>query len=76
MSRVHRRVAAFATLFSQAIKLNPKFNAVDRCIILYRMRKFDRAFADIERAKRIDRAGHGKPQSVAVKKPRSPWGQD
>jgi len=60
--------------FDQAIQLNPKFKAayIDRGIILYRMRKFDRAFADIERAKRIDRAGHGKPESVAVKKPRSP----
>jgi curved DNA-binding protein CbpA len=60
--------------FDQAIQLNPKFKAayIDRGIILYRMHKFDRAFADIERARRIDRAGHGKPESVAVKKPRSP----
>ncbi len=58
----------------QAIQLNPKFKAayIDRGIILYRMRKFDRAFADIERARRIDRATHNKPESVAVKKPRSP----
>lgn len=60
--------------FDLAIQLNPKFKAayIDRGIILYRLHKFDRAFADIERAKRIDRAGHGKPESVAAKKPRSP----
>jgi tetratricopeptide (TPR) repeat protein len=64
--------------FDLAIQLNPKFKAayIDRGIILYRMRKFDRAFADIERAKRIDRAGHGKPESVAVKKPRSQAGTE
>jgi tetratricopeptide (TPR) repeat protein len=64
--------------FDLAIQLNPKFKAayIDRGIILYRMRKFDRAFADIEKAKRIDRAGHGKPESVAVKKPRSQAGTE
>lgn len=40
------------------IQLNPNYAAsyIDRAIVFYRMRKLDRAFADIEKAKRIDRA--------------------
>jgi curved DNA-binding protein CbpA len=57
----------------QAIQLNPNDAAayVDRGIVFYRLRKLDRAFADIEKAKRIDRAGR-KSESDAIKKPRSP----
>ncbi len=60
----------------QAIQLNPNYKAayIDRGIVLYRMRKLDRAFADIAKAKRIDRAGHSRPESVVVRKPRSPQG--
>jgi curved DNA-binding protein CbpA len=60
----------------QAIQLNPNYKAayIDRGIVLYRMRKLDRAFADIAKAKRIDRAGHAKPESVVVRKMRSPQG--
>jgi len=41
----------------QAIKLDPKFSAayIDRGIIFYRLRKFGRAFADIARAKRVEK---------------------
>jgi len=58
----------------QAIALNPNYAAayIDRGIVFYRMRKLDRAFADIEKAKRIDRAGHNRSESDAVRKPRSP----
>src|SRR6516164_3980566 len=60
--------------FDQAIQLDPKFAAayIDRSIVFYRLRKFDRAFADIAHAKRIDKASRAKPhlsQSEA-KKPR------
>ena len=46
--------------FDQAIQLDPKFAAayIDRGIVLYRLRKFDRAFADIAQAKRLEKEGH------------------
>jgi curved DNA-binding protein CbpA len=58
----------------QAIALNPNYAAayIDRGIVFYRMRKLDRAFADVEKAKRIDRAGHNRSESDSVRKPRSP----
>lgn len=58
----------------QAIQLNPNYAAayIDRGIVFYRMRKLDRAFSDIEKAKRIDRAGHNRSESDALRKPRSP----
>jgi tetratricopeptide (TPR) repeat protein len=63
--------------FDQAIQLDPKFSAayIDRGIVFYRMRKFDRAFADISRAKRLERANRagpatGAPSSIVAKKPR------
>jgi tetratricopeptide (TPR) repeat protein len=67
--------------FDQAILLDPKFSAayIDRGIVFYRLRKFDRAFADISRAKRIERANRGSPSganttsgsgSIVAKKPR------
>jgi tetratricopeptide (TPR) repeat protein len=45
------------TDFDRAIQLDPKFTAayIDRSIVLYRMRKFEKAFADIAQAKRIER---------------------
>jgi len=48
----------------QAILLDPKSSAsyIDRGIVFYRMRKYDRAFADIARAKRIEKQGG--PKSV------------
>jgi tetratricopeptide (TPR) repeat protein len=67
--------------FNRAIAQDPGFAAayIDRGIVFYRLRKFDRAFADISRAKRIERANRGSPSgantqsgpgSVVVKKPR------
>ena len=43
--------------FDQAIALDPKYAAayIDRGIVLYRMRKFERAFADLAHAKKLDR---------------------
>src|SRR6266481_1705334 len=64
--------------FDQAIQLDPKFSAayIDRGIVFYRLRKFDRAFADISRAKRLERANRAGPpgsaSSVVAKKPRPP----
>jgi tetratricopeptide (TPR) repeat protein len=42
--------------FDQAISLDPKFAAayIDRGIVLYRMRKFERAFTDLAHAKKLD----------------------
>ena len=58
----------------QAIALNPNYAAayIDRGIVFYRMRKLDRAFADVEKAKRIDRAGHNRSEADGLRKPRSP----
>ena len=58
----------------QAIQLNPNYAAayIDRGIVFYRLRKLDRAFADLEKAKRLDRAGHSKPELESIRKPRSP----
>jgi len=57
--------------FDRAIQLDPKFSAayVDRSIVLYRMQKFERAFADIAHAKRIEKTRRAKAtQSDAKKK--------
>jgi tetratricopeptide (TPR) repeat protein len=56
----------------QAIDLDPKFSAayIDRGIILYRLRKFDRAFADIARAKRIEKTSSSKSAPTMVMKHR------
>jgi curved DNA-binding protein CbpA len=56
----------------QAIQLDPKFSAayIDRGIIFYRLRRFDRAFADISRAKRIEKSGRTKSAPTAAVKPR------
>jgi len=49
--------------FDRAIQLDPKFSAayVDRGIVLYRLQKFARAFADIAHAKRIEKNKRAKP---------------
>lgn len=59
-----------------AIQLDPKYSAayIDRGIIYYRQRKFDRAFADLTRAKRIEKriekAGRIKSAPATTGKPR------
>jgi hypothetical protein len=63
--------------FDHAIQLDPKFAAayIDRGIVFYRMQKFDRAFADLARAKRIEKASRTKPTpQMTDKKPRSQRG--
>jgi curved DNA-binding protein CbpA len=60
--------------FDRAIRLDPKFSAayVDRSIVLYRMQKFERAFADIAQAKRLEKASRTAKttQPAAPKKPK------
>ena len=55
----------------QAGQLDPKFLPayLDRGIIFYRLRKFDRAFADIARAKRTEKANHSKSAPTTASKP-------
>jgi tetratricopeptide (TPR) repeat protein len=59
----------------QAIQLDPNLSVsyIDRGIVFFRLRKFDRAFADIAHAKRIEKQIHpGKPTtSVVAAKPHS-----
>lgn len=57
----------------QAIQLDPGFSAfyIDPSIVLYRPPKFDRAFADIARAKRIEKEGQLKSMPAMTKKPHS-----
>jgi tetratricopeptide (TPR) repeat protein len=66
-------IAAVADL-DQAIQLDPKLSAayVDRGIIFYRMRKFDRAFADVASAKRIDKTNRAVMDALARKQPLRP----
>jgi tetratricopeptide (TPR) repeat protein len=61
--------------FDRAIQIDPKFSAayVDRGIVLYRLQQFERAFADIAHAKRIERTKRAKadgkkksPQATAT----------
>ena len=58
----------------QALQLDPKFLPayIDRGTILYRMKKFGRAFADVAPAKRIEDADRAKSASVPTmaRKPR------
>jgi tetratricopeptide (TPR) repeat protein len=56
--------------FDRAIQLDPKFSAayVDRGIVLYRMQKFERAFADIAHAKRIEKTKRTKATQPDTKK--------
>jgi tetratricopeptide (TPR) repeat protein len=55
-----------------AIQLDPKLSAsyIDRGIVFYRMRKFDRALADIARAKRLEKESRSKSTPMLARKPR------
>jgi curved DNA-binding protein CbpA len=55
----------------QPVQLDPKFFPayIDRGTIFYRLRKFDRAFADIARAKRTEKAGRSKSAPTMASKP-------
>jgi len=56
--------------FDRAIQIDPKFSAayVDRGIVLYRMQQFERAFADIAHAKRIEKTRRAKAAQADGKK--------
>lgn len=63
--------------FDRAIQLDPKFAPayIDRGIVFYRLRRFDRAFADVAHAKRIEKASHPKAAAGSAgtaEKPRPP----
>lgn len=59
--------------FNLAITQDPGFAPayIDRGIVFYRMRNFERAFADMAHAKRLAKTGKDKPKSVA-QAPRKP----
>jgi Flp pilus assembly protein TadD len=52
--------------FNRAIEKDPNFAAAynDRGIVFYRMRKFDRAFADMAQAKRLTKPERGKKSAA------------
>jgi curved DNA-binding protein CbpA len=55
----------------QAIQLDPKLSVsyIDRGIVFYRLRKFDRVFANVARTKRTEKQSHAKPaQAASVKR--------
>jgi tetratricopeptide (TPR) repeat protein len=56
------------TDLDHAIQLDPRSSAsyIDRGIVFFRLRKFDRAFADIAQAKRIEKGGGPKLSTPAV----------
>jgi len=56
--------------FDRAIQIDPKFSGayVDRGIVLYRMQQFERAFADIAHAKRIEKTKRAKAAQADGKK--------
>jgi len=66
-------IAAIADL-DQAIQIDPKFSGayIDRGIIFYRMRKFDRAFADVASAKRVEKTNRAVMDAMARKQPLRP----
>ncbi|UFZ07946.1 DnaJ domain-containing protein [Bradyrhizobium ontarionense] len=65
--------AALADL-DAAIQLDPRYQDayIDRGIVFYRMRKFDRAFADVAAAKRIDKANRAVLDAMAKRQPLRP----
>jgi tetratricopeptide (TPR) repeat protein len=65
--------AALADL-DAAIQLDPRYQEayIDRGIVFYRMRKFDRAFADVAAAKRIDKANRAVLDAMAKRQPLRP----
>jgi tetratricopeptide (TPR) repeat protein len=60
--------------FNRAIAQDPGFAAayIDRGIVFYRMRNFDRAFADMAQAKRLGKTGKLKSVAQVQEKPPSP----
>jgi tetratricopeptide (TPR) repeat protein len=56
--------------FDRAIQLDPKFAPayIDRGIVYYRLRKYDRAFADVAHAKRIEKSNHPVKSAAAAER--------
>ena len=65
--------AALAEL-DAAIQLDPRYQEayIDRGIVFYRMRKFDRAFADVAAAKRIEKTNRTMLDAMAKRQPLRP----
>ncbi|MDU6669919.1 MAG: DnaJ domain-containing protein [Bradyrhizobium sp.] len=57
-----------------AIQLDPRYQEayIDRGIVFYRMRKFDRAFADVAAAKRLEKANRAVLDAMAKRQPLRP----
>jgi DnaJ domain len=60
--------------FNLAIAQDPGFAAayIDRGIVFYRMRNFERAFADMAHAKRLGKTGKDKPRTTVARAPEKP----
>ncbi|CCD86307.1 conserved protein of unknown function [Bradyrhizobium sp. ORS 285] len=67
-------LAAALTDLDAAIQLDPRYQEayIDRGIVFYRMRKFDRAFADVAAAKRIDKTNRAVLDAMAKRQPLRP----
>ncbi|BAM87532.1 conserved hypothetical protein [Bradyrhizobium oligotrophicum S58] len=67
-------LAAALTDLDAAIQLDPRYQEayIDRGIVFYRMRKFDRAFADVAAAKRLDKANRAVLDAMAKRQPLKP----
>ncbi|GLH80265.1 hypothetical protein SSBR45G_51740 [Bradyrhizobium sp. SSBR45G] len=66
--------AAALTDLDAAIQLDPRYQEayIDRGIVFYRMRKFDRAFADVAAAKRIEKTNRAVLDAMAKRQPLRP----
>ena len=67
-------LVAAVTDLDQAIQIDPKSAGayIDRGTVLYRMGKFDRAFADVASAKRIEKTNRAVMDAMARKQPLRP----
>lgn len=75
MASYHRGelMAAIADL-DQAIQIDPRFQDayIDRGIVFYRLKRFDRAFADVATAKRIQKSNRAVLDAMAKRQPLRP----
>ncbi|MGJ4951738.1 DnaJ domain-containing protein [Bradyrhizobium sp. HKCCYLS20291] len=67
-------LTAALTDLDAAVQLDPRYQEayIDRGIVFYRMRKFDRAFADVAAAKRIEKANRAVMDAMAKRQPLRP----
>jgi tetratricopeptide (TPR) repeat protein len=67
-------LSAALSHFNLAIAQDPGFAAayIDRGIVFYRMRNFERAFADMAHAKRLGKTGKDKPRTTVARAPEKP----